>query len=42
MKKIILKIKFWWLSRQIDLDRYDDVLSRKLDRLLVEIEKANG
>jgi len=39
MKKIILRARFWWLSRQINLDRYDAKLSRKLDRLLVEMEK---
>ena len=39
MKGLILKIRFWWLARQIDIDNYDDVLSRKLDRLLVKMKK---
>jgi len=39
MKRLLLKIRFWWLARQINLNRYDDKLSRKLDRLLVEMEK---
>jgi len=39
MKGLILKIRFWWLTRQIKLDRYDSKLSRKLDRLIVEMEK---
>lgn len=40
MKKLILSLYLIWLESRIDLDRYDDVLSRKIDRVREAIEGA--
>ncbi len=38
MKKILLRIRLWWLERQIDLSRFDPALSLKIDALIKRID----
>jgi hypothetical protein len=33
MRYLILSLYLFWLESRIDLTRYDDVLSRKIDRV---------